>query len=80
MEVDFIYSEKTTNALKDIEFNGKVIDIKQLDKFDVNSITEEDLNYHVDVSKQIEEVKRPLKIIDEIFEYDEYIGELNGNK
>ena len=78
--IPVIYSEKTTNALTDMEFKGKVIDIKQIDKFDVNTITEEDLNYHLDVSKQIEEVKRPLKIIDEIFKYDEYMGESNGEK
>ena len=78
--IPVIYSEKTINTLKDMDFKGKIIDIKQMDNFDFNSITEEDLNYHLDVSKQIEEAKRPLKVIDKLFNYDEYIGELNGNK
>ena len=77
--IPVIYSEKTINTLKDMNFKGKIIDIKKMDDFDFNSITEEDLNYHLDISKKIEEAKRPLKVIDKLFNYDG-IGELNGNK
>lgn len=77
--IPVIYSEKTINTLKDMDFKGKIIDIKQMDNFDFNNITEEDLNYHLDVSKQIEEAKRPLKVIDKLFNYSD-IGEVNGNK
>ena len=48
------YSDKTVNVLNDIGFEGKIIDIRNIDKFSVNDISDEDLTYkcNVDVYKK----------------------------
>lgn len=53
--IPIIYSDKTTNVLQDINYKGKVIDIRKLDEFKVSDITNEDLVYKIDISKQIKD-------------------------
>lgn len=60
------YSDKTKNVLEDMDFKGKILDIKEIEKFDVNMISEEDLNYKKDVSFQIKDSKRHFEKIDEL--------------
>ena len=66
--IPVIYSDKTINALKDINFNGKIIDIRKLDEFKVEDLKEEDLTYKVDVSKEKELSKKHFELLDKIFE------------
>jgi len=61
------YSDKTINVLKDMNFNGKIIKVQDIDKFDVNSLTEEDLSYKHDVSYQIKDAQRHFEKLDEVF-------------
>lgn len=65
--IPVIYSDKTINALKDINFKGKIIDIRKLDEFKVEDLKEEDLTYKVDVSKEKELSKKHFELLDKIF-------------
>lgn len=46
------YSNKTIDMLSDLNFKGKIINMNKLASFNVNSLTDYDLNYKIDVSKQ----------------------------
>ena len=61
--IPVIYSNKTTEFLKDIQFEGKVIDIKGDCKF---NLTLEDLKYKKDVTKEIEKAQEQFKGLDKI--------------
>lgn len=51
-----IYSDKTVNILKDLSFDGKHIDIRKIDE---NSYIQPlDINYNVQIIKNIDEVKK----------------------
>lgn len=50
--IPIVYSDKTLNVLNDIKFKGKIFDIRELEKCNINSLTEEDLIYKLDVSFQ----------------------------
>ena len=58
------YSDKTLNVLKDLKFDGKIIDIRKIDEFDVKKLTYKDLNYKISVKEQIEMANEHFKIID----------------
>lgn len=62
------YSNKTVNVLKDMNFKGKVIDIRNMKNFDVNSLTNDDLNYKIDVSYQKKDAQKQFEKLDEILD------------
>lgn len=62
--IPIAYSDKTLNVLKDINFKGKVFDIRNMDDFDINSISDKDLNYKCNVDKQKKEAKKNFEKLD----------------
>lgn len=62
--IPIAYSDKTLNVLKDINFKGKVFDIRNMDDFDINSISDKDLNYKCNVDKQKKEAKKHFEKLD----------------
>lgn len=62
--IPFAYSDKTLNILDDINFNGKIIDIRKINEFKTDNLTEEDLSYKQDVSKLICDAKRHFEKLD----------------
>lgn len=66
--IPIIYNDKTRNLLNDLNFKGKILDINNIDNFDVNSITDEDLNYKLDVSFQRKDAERHFEKLDQVLE------------
>lgn len=64
--IPVIYSEKTRNVLDDMNFKGKIIDIKNLDEFNINELTADDLHYKLDVSKEKENSKMHFSMLDNV--------------
>ena len=60
------YSDKTVNALKDINFKGKCIDIRKLDDFKVNELLQDDLIYKLDISKYRDEAQKHFYKLDKL--------------
>lgn len=60
------YSKKTNNVLKDIGYNGKIIDINNIEDWDINTITEEDLQLKFEVKEQRKEALKHFKKLDNI--------------
>ncbi len=60
------YSEKTINILKDMKYKGKILDVRNLDDFDISSLTDDDLNYKIDISKQVKLAESHFKNIDKL--------------
>lgn len=60
------YNDKTINMLKDINFNGKIIDINNIEEFDIDSLTKEDLKYKCDISKIINKSENHFGELDKI--------------
>ncbi len=61
--IPVIYSNKTTEFLRDIQFEGKAIDIKGDCKF---NLTLDDLKYKKDVTKEIEKAQEQFKALDKL--------------
>ena len=61
--IPVIYSNKTTEFLRDIQFEGKTIDIKGDCKF---NLTLDDLKYKKDVTKEIEKAQEQFKALDKL--------------
>lgn len=59
--IPVIYSNKTASMLKDIDFKGKVIDIKKIDEFEVSDLKDTDLEYKIDISEYKEKAKNHFK-------------------
>lgn len=66
--VPIIYSDKTLHVLEDMQFKSKYIDIRELEKFDANSLTEQDLNNVFDISVQRREAGNHFKELDKVLE------------
>ncbi len=64
--IPIAYSNKTINVLNDMNFKGKILKVQEIDTFDVNSLTEQDLNYKHDVSLQIKDAQRQFEKLDEL--------------
>lgn len=68
--IPIAYSDKTINALRDINYQGKIFDIRSMNDFDISSINENDLKYKCDVSKQIVDSEKHFQKLDLIIEKD----------
>ena len=64
--IPVIYSDKTKHLLEDMNINLKTIDIKKIESFDINSITQEDLEKIIDVKKQKRESEKHFEKLDKI--------------
>jgi len=62
--IPLIYSDKTLNVINDIGFKGKYVKIDELVNFNINEFTEQDLNYKLDISNQIEDSKKQFNVLD----------------
>ena len=62
--IPIIYNDKTKNLLKDINFNGKVMDINKLERFNVDALNSDDFNYRCNIEKQILESNKHFEVID----------------
>jgi len=63
--IPIAYSDKTINVLKDMNFKGKIFDIRDMDSFDVNILTDEDLLYKFDTSSLKLSAEEQFKKLDE---------------
>ncbi len=66
--IPIIYNDKTKNLLEDIHFQGKYIDMEHLDQFDIKSLTNKDLTYKCNISKQIQDAQEHFQVLDNILE------------
>lgn len=62
------YNDKTINFLEDIEFKGKIAKIEEIQDFDIESFTKEDLEYKIDVTELSEKALKHFEKLDEILE------------
>ena len=63
--IPMIYSDKTKNILDDLSFKGLMIDIRQLDSFDMSMLNEDVLHYRHDVTEFISSAERHFEKLDE---------------
>lgn len=68
--IPVIYNDKTKNLLEDIHFKGKYIDMENLDQFDIKSLTDRDLMYKCNISKQLKDAQKHFQILDNVLERD----------
>lgn len=64
--IPIAYSNKTLNVLNDLKFKGKIIDINKIEEFNVCDLTEEDLNYKLNIDKCIINSHKHFKELDKI--------------
>lgn len=64
--IPIAYSDKTVNVLNDLNFNGKVFDIRTESVKDINHLTLKDLSYHLNIEKQIISSNDHFKVLDDI--------------
>ncbi|MBO5348491.1 MAG: polysaccharide pyruvyl transferase family protein [Clostridia bacterium] len=69
--IPVIYNDKTRNMLEDISFEGKYIDIENMDNFNIKELKDEDLKYLINIDKHIRKAESQFKILDEVFSKDE---------
>ena len=70
--IPIAYSNKTINKLKDINYKEKIIDIKKIDEFNVNSLSSFDLEYKTDIDNIEKESEKQFKVLDSILERRTY--------
>lgn len=66
--IPIVYNNKTEEVLKDIDFKGKKIYIDNIGDFDVNSISEKDLEYKCDINTQKKDANKHFEKLDGILE------------
>lgn len=64
--IPIAYSKKTIDTLNDISFKGKILKIDQIDKFNPTSLTENDLNYKLDISEYKNKAELQFRELDKI--------------
>lgn len=62
--IPIAYSDKTVNILKDMNFKGKIFDIRRMNLFDVKSLSDADLNYKLDISYQKKDSENQFLMLD----------------
>lgn len=62
--IPVLYSDKTKHVLEDMQIDTKIIDIRNLSEFDINTITDEDLNKHFNIEKQRKDAERHFEKLD----------------
>lgn len=62
--IPIIYNDKTKNMLIDIDFKGCYFDLNDHQKMDINNLSVSDLNYVIDVKKQVKESNNHFYEID----------------
>ena len=63
--IPIVYDKKIANILRDIGFEGLMIDMYDIANFKVSSLTYENLNYVCDVNKARYDAKNQFKVLDE---------------
>jgi len=71
--IPIAYSDKTLNVFNDMNFNGKIFDIRDKE-FDLCNLSSEDLQFKFDVKKQIEDANRQFEKLDKILKRKEKNG------
>ena len=62
--IPVLYSDKTLNVLKDMKIDTKIIDIRKLQDFDVNSITDVYLNKYFNIEKEKLDAQKHFEKLD----------------
>lgn len=60
------YSKKTDNALKDIGYTENIIDIKNIEKWNIEEITEQNLITKYDITEQKKKALKHFEALDKI--------------
>lgn len=60
------YSQKTNNVLKDLGYQGKIIDLQSIENIDINSLYLNDFEYQIDLNKIKNEANLQFEKLDEV--------------
>lgn len=66
--IPIAYSDKTLNTLNDIDFRGKVIDIRKLDDFDIKQLSVEDFSYKININKYKNDSLKHFQELDKVLD------------
>lgn len=64
--IPIIYNDKTRELIQDINFKGKYIDIENIDSFNVNELTDKDLDYKLNIDKYKKDALKHFKELDKV--------------
>ncbi|WP_338617449.1 polysaccharide pyruvyl transferase family protein [Turicibacter faecis] len=64
--IPIAYSDKTINVLKDMNFKGKIFDIRKLEDFNITKITDQDLSYKIEIKEQVESANQHFYKLDKL--------------
>lgn len=65
--IPIAYSDKTVNTFNDLEFSGKIIDIRHLEDFNFNQL-KENLNYEFDITNIKKNAEKQFEKLDKVLE------------
>ena len=63
--IPMIYDKKIANILREVGFDGVMIDMYDIANFKISSLTYENLNYVCDINKARYDAKNQFKVLDE---------------
>lgn len=64
--IPIAYSDKTIHVLKDMNFKGKIIQMKEIKNFHIEDLTDDDLTYKMDISFEKKDADRHFEKLDKI--------------
>ena len=64
--IPMMYSDKTKNILEDMNFKGKILDIRKLDSFNAEEISKENMTYKQDCEFQIKDAQKHFEKLDKV--------------